>query len=93
MTVWRECESAAPLVPITSTGATVPLDINFDLPLDVRQVIPMCPLCGGRVELVSDCPDAKVCVCADCRTGFTVPAKAWAVGAERARVKNSRPFP
>jgi hypothetical protein len=29
------------------------------------------------MELVYDRPSAKVCVCVDCHTGLSVPAKAW----------------
>ena len=80
-------------VPITSAGVSVPEDINFNLPPDVCDVLPMCLMCGGKMEMVFDLPNMKVCVCVDCRTGITVPAKAWAVGAERARVKSAKPFP
>ena len=41
------------------------------------EVNPFCPICGGRMELVYDRPNTKVCVCVDCHTGITVPASAW----------------
>ena len=44
---------------------------------EVYQAIPSCPVCGGRVELVYDCPKAHVCVCVDCDSTMHVPAKAW----------------
>ena len=39
------------------------------------------------MELVYDRPKVKVCVCADCHTGISVPAKAWAVAIARGTVK------
>lgn len=37
----------------------------------------LCPICGGKMELVYDRPNQKVCVCVDCHTGIQVPAGAW----------------
>lgn len=47
------------------------------------EVIPSCPICGGKMETVYDRPASRVCVCVDCHTGVTVPATAWEV----ARIK------
>jgi hypothetical protein len=62
----------------------------FDVPPklpDLCTVIPMCPLCRGRMELVYDRPNAKVCVCVDCHTGISVPAQAWVVALQRGTVR------
>ena len=45
----------------------------------VYQVIPSCPVCGGRMELVYDRPTTSVGVCVDCHSAIHVPARAWAV--------------
>ena len=61
-----------------------------DLPLklpDLCTVIPTCPLCGGRMELVYDRARVKVCVCTVCHTGISVPARAWAVAFQRGAVR------
>jgi hypothetical protein len=39
------------------------------------------------MELVYDRPTTKVCVCADCHTSITVPARAWDVAIGRGSVK------
>ena len=57
---------------------------------DLCDVIPICPLCGGRMELVYDRPNTKVGVCVDCHTGVTVPAQAWAIAHARGMVKPKR---
>lgn len=51
------------------------------------EVIPTCPLCAGRMELVYDRPKVKVCVCVDCHTGVSVPVRAWAVALARGTIK------
>jgi hypothetical protein len=58
---------------------------------DLCEVVPTCPLCGGRMELVYDRPKTKVCVCVDCHTGITVPAEAWAIALARGTVKPKPP--
>jgi hypothetical protein len=45
--------------------------------------IPPCPICGGKLEVVYDRYHQHVAVCADCMTGLTIPAKAWAVRAQK----------
>jgi ribosomal protein L37AE/L43A len=66
------------------------LVVSEQLP-DLCEVIPTCPLCGGRMELVYDRPSTKVCVCVDCHSSFTVPAKAWAVAMARGKVPAPKP--
>jgi hypothetical protein len=51
------------------------------------EVIPTCPICGGKMELVYDRPTAKVCVCSVCHTGISVPAKAWDIARARHKAK------
>ena len=48
-------------------------------PPDLCDAVPFCPICGGKMELVYNRPNTKVCVCIDCHTGITVPASAWTV--------------
>ena len=43
------------------------------------------------MELVYDRPNTKVCVCAECHTGISVPGTAWAVAIARGRLKPRRP--
>jgi hypothetical protein len=50
---------------------------------DLGQVIPTCPLCGGKVEVVYRRPTTQVGVCVDCHLSITVPAGAWDVQRER----------
>jgi hypothetical protein len=38
--------------------------------------IPLCPICGGKLEVVYDRYHQHVAVCADCMTGLTIPGKA-----------------
>lgn len=40
---------------------------------------PVCPICGGRTELVYQRLNQQVCVCTDCHSGITVPASAWEI--------------
>ena len=46
---------------------------------DPSDVIPVCVICGGRMEVVYDRPNTKVCVCIDCHSGLTVPTSAWGI--------------
>jgi hypothetical protein len=55
----------------------------------VCEAIPICPICGGKMELVYDRPSAKVCVCVDCHTGISMPSKAWAIALARLAEKSS----
>jgi hypothetical protein len=50
-----------------------------DASFDLFHLIPKCPVCGDRIELVYDRPTAKVCVCVNCHTGITVPARALSI--------------
>jgi hypothetical protein len=43
------------------------------------EVLEVCPVCGGQMEVVYNRTQAKVCVCVDCHSGVTVPASAWQV--------------
>jgi len=45
----------------------------------VCEVVPTCPICGGKTEFVYDRPHLKVCLCVDCHTGINVPAEAWEI--------------
>jgi hypothetical protein len=54
------------------------LNSNPDDPVPC-DVITTCPVCLGRMELVYDRYHQKVCVCADCGTGVSVPAMAWRI--------------
>lgn len=48
-----------------------------------RQVVSICPVCAGRMDVVYDRPHQKVVVCVDCQSGLTVPTAAWHI----ARIK------
>lgn len=50
---------------------------------DPCEVVPACPICGGKMESVYERNHQKVCVCVDCHSGLTVPATAYDV----ARIK------
>ena len=56
---------------------------------DPADVIPFCVVCGGRMEVVYDRPNTKVCVCIDCHSGLTVPTSAWRI----ARLKRGEALP
>lgn len=43
------------------------------------EVVEDCPVCGGKMEVVYNRTQSKVCVCVDCHTGLSVPAAAWRV--------------
>lgn len=51
--------------------------------------VAMCPVCGGKMELVYDRRHIRASVCIDCHTGITVPTDAWDV----ARVKRAVKWP
>jgi hypothetical protein len=57
---------------------------------DPCDLMPACPICGGKMELVYDRRHLKVCVCADCHTGVYIPVQALVLasdrGSERARL-------
>lgn len=59
-----------------------------DVTPDVCDLIPTCPVCGGKMELVYDRPAAKVCVCRDCHTGISVPGKALSIARQKGRLKD-----
>ena len=50
---------------------------------DPCDLVPACPICGGKMETVYERNHQKVCVCGDCHSGLTVPATAF----EIARIK------
>lgn len=58
----------------------------FGNPPDLCEVIPICPLCDGRMELAYNRPTMKVCVCADCHLSITVPAHSWDMAIARGRI-------
>jgi hypothetical protein len=51
-------------------------------PCDVLEI---CPICQGSMETVYSRSHQKVCVCVDCHTTITVPAKAWQMRGEKRR--------
>ncbi len=51
------------------------------------EVIPFCPICGGKMELVYDRPHQKVCVCSDCHSGLSVPQSAWGIATAKREAK------
>jgi len=70
--------------------AGAPPHVPDNLP-ELCEVIPVCPLCGGKMELVYDRPTTKVCVCADCHLSITVPARSWEVAIARGMIASNEP--
>jgi len=73
-------------VALWSRGLHTAAALQSDLP-ELCEIISVCPLCNGTMELVYDRPTTKVCVCVDCHLSITVPARAWEVALERGTVK------
>ena len=58
------------------------MEIPPDLP-DPCDLLPRCPVCKGKMELVYDRRHLKVCVCADCFTGVYIPVEALVLARDR----------
>ena len=43
------------------------------------EVLELCPVSGGRMDVVYSRTQSNLCVCVDCHTGVNVPATAWQV--------------
>ena len=56
---------------------------------EALDVVIVCPVCGGKLELVYDRRHITASVCLDSHTGVTIPADAWEV----ARIKRSVKWP
>ena len=56
---------------------------------EALDVVIVCPVCGGKLELVYDRRHITASVCIDCHTGVTIPHDAWDV----ARVKRNLKWP
>ena len=41
------------------------------------EVLPICPMCNGPLELIYDRPEIKECECRDCGTRVSISAAAW----------------
>jgi hypothetical protein len=54
------------------------------------EVLEVCPVCGGKMEVVYSRTQSKVCVCVDCHSGVTVPATAWQVVKAKRDAKGPR---
>ena len=54
------------------------------------EVMPFCPICGGKMELVYDRPHQKVCVCVDCMSGLSVPQAAWLVAKKKREAEGTK---
>jgi hypothetical protein len=52
-------------------------------------ILELCPVCGGKMEMVYSRQHQQVCACADCQTTITVPVVAWDI----ARVKKKTRAP
>ena len=48
-------------------------------------VIQVCPICTGHMEVVYSRLHQKVCVCVDCHTSITVPQSAWNIKKDKGR--------
>lgn len=67
-------------------ASAVPAEPLEPEPLDA---VAVCPVCGGKMELVYDRRHISASVCVDCHTGITIPTDAWDV----ARVKRNVKWP
>ena len=47
--------------------------------MEPAQPCPICPICEGAMELVYDRFNQRVCICAECHSGITVPSSAYEV--------------
>ena len=56
---------------------------------EALDAVTVCPVCGGKLELVYDRRHISASVCVDCHTGVTIPTDAWDV----ARVKRNLKWP
>ena len=56
---------------------------------EALDAVAVCPVCGGKMELVYDRRHISASVCVDCHTGITIPKDAWDV----ARVKRNVKWP
>jgi hypothetical protein len=83
------CETAYASVT-TAQLLQLPSAVSDPSP-QVCEALPICPICGGKMELVYDRPNAKVCVCINCHTGISMPSKAWAIALARLAEKSSEP--
>ena len=46
---------------------------------EAKPVLPICPICDGRMEVVYARNNQQVTVCTDCHSGLTIPSTAWDV--------------
>ena len=60
-----------------------------ELEPEALDAVAVCPVCGGKMELVYDRRHISASVCIDCHTGITIPTDAWDV----ARIKRSVKWP
>jgi hypothetical protein len=68
----------------------IPLAVPAETPeLEALDAVTVCPVCGGKMELVYDRRHISASVCVDCHTGITIPTDAWDV----ARVKRNVKWP
>jgi hypothetical protein len=42
-------------------------------------VVPFCPICGGKMDTVYKTAKLYVCVCVDCFASLSIPAESWEV--------------
>ena len=44
-----------------------------------QPAVTVCPICGGKMEVVYARNNQNVSVCTDCHSGLTVPGSAWEI--------------
>jgi len=54
---------------------------------EAMDAVAVCPVCGGKMELVYDRRHISASVCVDCHTGITIPTDAWDVARAKRSVK------
>ena len=72
--------------PVKSPQAC-PADHSEPLEPEPMDAVAVCPVCGGKMELVYDRRHITASVCIDCHTGITVPTDAWEVARTKRAVK------
>ena len=67
--------------------STAPVALPDKVEPEAMDAVKICPVCGGKMELVYDRRHISASVCVDCHTGVTVPTEAWAVARLKRTVK------
>jgi hypothetical protein len=47
----------------------------------------VCPVCGGKLDVVYERHHMTASVCEDCHTGISIPTSAWTVAKDKRNLK------